>query len=152
MVERQTESAGVKIQFSVFSFQFSVFSFQKLAISPIPIRDSGDSLQIQEGLKTATGQTRRSLHPGNAGQRIGTQGRQVAGTQGKQNANSFLSFALHCVSAAWRPCVFYPCSFHATLWSAQVRCDDCGKADLPNHRPKHRIEPTVPFPKSVFRL
>jgi hypothetical protein len=25
MVERQTESAGVKIQFSVFSFQFSVF-------------------------------------------------------------------------------------------------------------------------------
>ena len=28
MVERQTECAGVKIQFSVFSFQFSVFSFQ----------------------------------------------------------------------------------------------------------------------------
>ena len=51
MVERQTECAGVKIQFSVFSFQFSVFSFQKLDISFLSVRDSGDSFQIQRGLK-----------------------------------------------------------------------------------------------------
>ena len=149
MVERQTECAGVKIQ-------FSVFSFQKLDISFLSVRDSGDSFQIQRGLKRQPDKPAVGVilkMPGRESER-----KDAKPPERKENKTRIPFFLSLCIASlrlgvlALRLPIIFCDPTYATRRSVQVRCDVCGKADLPPHRPKHRVEPTAPFPKSVFRL
>jgi|GEM_PF-6466532 len=149
MVARQTECAGVKIQ-------FAVCSLQKLDISPLPLRDSGDSFQIQRGLKRQPDKPAAGFilkMPGRESER-----KDAKPPGRKENKTRIPFFLSLCIASlrlgvlALRLPIILCDPTDATRRSVQVRCDVCGKADLPPHRPKHRVEPTAPFPKSVFRL
>jgi len=136
--------------------QFAVCSLQKLDISPLPLRDSGDSFQIQRGLKRQPDKPAAGFilkMPGRESER-----KDAKPPGRKENKTRIPFFLSLCIASlrlgvlAFRLPIILCDPTDATRRSVQVRCDVCGKADLPPHRPKHRVEPTAPFPKSVFRL